>query len=293
MIFGLYPNLGKENLYKILPHMIRILEARGISYMIPVGAKPDFLAHHIHLHEENFVPMKRLGSSDFIVSIGGDGTFLSAARFFCDSPVRLVGVHIGDLGFLNSILPGELDRRIDLLCKGDFLTEKRLFLQSSILHADGQKEVFPPVLNDVVAGHNKVGQMTRVKLWVNEHYVNEYPADGLLISTATGSTGYSLSCGGPVLCPDSEQIIVIPICAHSLNRFPILLNSSDRIKISLPDRQKKLHISFDGGKPVKLRAGEFLLLSGVQKNISFVRFKDQNFLETFGQKMISKICQNS
>lgn len=290
MIAGIYPNLDKKRIYDILPLLIRILEKNHISYILPEDFCDMLSTHHIQIPEKCFVPLMKLGQTDIVFSIGGDGTFLGAARIFRDSPVKLVGIHAGELGFLNSIEENTLEKRIDQIIQGDYEIEKRLFLHSEIVRTDTSIIKSASALNDVVVGHNNLGEMARICLSVNHHFVNEYPADALLISTATGSTGYSLSCGGPILYPDSKELLVTPICAHSVNHYPVILKENDEVEITMPERQKELHISFDGGRPVKLSFPDILRITGETKKISFIRFKDQNFFSSFSSKMISKIC---
>ena len=147
----------------------------------------------------------------------------------------------------------------------------------------------PVVLNDVVIGKNQIGKMIRLNLWINDNFAQQYPCDGLIISTPTGSTGYAFSCGGPILHSAAQEMIVVPICPHTLAKFSSVLSKGDRVKITLSDREELLHISLDGNGDYDLKKGEALVVQGVHKKIRFVRFNDQDFWEILSDKLVKKI----
>ncbi len=288
MKFGIFPNLGKKNLFPYLPKLLALLEQKGNTYLLPSVMQEGLEAQGLH---SPFGSIDELGHMDAILSIGGDGSFLGAARTFADYPVKMVGIHLGELGFLNSITPEDTEKRIDQIIQGQYVEESRLFLSSVIHHGDGRKKHLTTVLNDIVIGHAKIGQLARINLFVNDHFIQEYAADGLIISSPTGSTGYSLSCGGPVLGPTDDRMIVVPICAHSLQRFPVVLKSSDIVKITVPERENSLSISLDGSESCVFTHTDSLVIQGAQKPIRFLRFPDQDFFGTITQKLVRKICE--
>lgn len=289
MKFGIFPNLGKKNLFPYLPELLKTLENQGNSYLLPRVMKKGLEAQGL---KGPFGSIEELGHTDCILSIGGDGSYLGAARTFADYPVKMVGIHLGELGFLNNITPEDTEKRINQILIGDYIEESRLFISSLIRHQDGKEKPLTTVLNDIVVGHAQIGQLARINLFVNDHFIQEYAADGLIISSPTGSTGYSLSCGGPVLGPGDDRMIVVPICAHSLQRFPIVLKSSDAVKITVPEREGSLSISLDGSESCTFTHTDTLLIQGIQKPIRFIRFRDQDFFGTITRKLVRKICEN-
>lgn len=290
MKFGIFPNLGKMNLFSYLPTLLQILEKRGHTYLLPATMRKGLEEKGIH---GTFASLEELGHSDCILSIGGDGSFLGAARTFADYSVQMVGIHLGELGFLNSITIRDTERRIKEIEKGQYQLESRLFIDSIQKTLDGKERHLTTVLNDIVIGHAQIGQLARINLFINDHFIQEYAADGLIISSPTGSTGYSLSCGGPVLGPTDDRMIVVPICAHSLQRFPVVLKASDVVKITVPKREGTLSISLDGSESCSFAHTDTLLIKGVKKPIRFIRFSDQDFFGTITQKLVRKICEKN
>ena len=163
MIFGIFPNLEKEGINLVLQRLISILDDLGTPYKFLVSMKHKIENLGLDLGE-SYVSIEELALADCILSVGGDGSFLGAARTFSDYDTLIAGIHLGDLGFLNSITTDAMKERIKLILEGEYLKESRLFLHSEIEHANGEKEILPDVLNDVVIGHNKIGQLVRVQL---------------------------------------------------------------------------------------------------------------------------------
>lgn len=166
MIFGIFPNLEKEGINLVLQRLISILDDLGTPYKFLVSMKQKIENLGLDLGE-SYVSIEELAHADCILSVGGDGSFLGAARTFSDYDTLIAGIHLGDLGFLNSITTDDMKERIKLILEGEYLKESRLFLHSEIEHANGEKEILPDVLNDVVIGHNKIGQLVRVQLSIN------------------------------------------------------------------------------------------------------------------------------
>ena len=291
MRIGIYPNVGKEKLFQYLPRLLAVLAARQISCLLPLTMKEALEAGGIE--GASYGTVDELGNMDAILSIGGDGSFLETARTFRDYPVLMAGIHLGDLGFLNSITPGDTEQRIDQILEGRYVEESRLFIDAVLKHKDGSQERLPSVLNDIVIGHNQIGRLARLNVSVNGHLIQEYAADGLVVSTPTGSTGYSLSCGGPVLGPGDDRMIVVPICAHTLQRFAIVLKSSDTVEVTAPARERDLHISLDGNESCEFHHTDRLFMKGVNKPIRFIRFLDQDFFGTITQKLVRKIYEKA
>lgn len=164
-------------------------------------------------------------------------------------------------------------------------------MDSILKHEDGSQEWLTSVLNDVVIGHNEIGQLARLNLSVNGHLIQEYASDGLIVSSPTGSTGYALSCGGPVMGPGDDRMIVIPICAHTLQRFAIVLKCSDTVEVTAPPREKNLRISLDGSESCPFKTTDRLFIKGANKPIRFIRFADQDFFGTITKKLVRKIYE--
>lgn len=288
MKFGIYPNLGKADLREALLALTGLLKKKQIDYSFPLSMKKGLM--EMGFTEECYETEEIMGKRDFILSVGGDGSFLGAARTFADYPVLMAGLHLGDLGFLNAMTLSDMEKRMDQILAGDFKKERRLYLASKIVREDGTEETLPHVLNDVVIGHNSIGQLARIRLFINGSFIQEYAADGLIISSPTGSTGYSLSCGGPVLGPSDDRIIIVPICAHTLQRFAMVLSRDDEVKITVPEREKELYLSLDGAYSFSFSNKDTLYVKSTEKPIRFLRFQDQDFFGSITRKLVRKVA---
>lgn len=287
--FAIFPNLGKEKLFTFLPELLGMIEERKSSALLPLSMKEGLEAGGIK--GASYGSIDELGNCDCLLSIGGDGSFLGAARTFRDYPILMAGIHLGELGFLNSITVEDAAVRLDQILARHYTEESRLFLDSILKHEDGSQEWLTSVLNDVVIGHNEIGQLARLNLSVNGHLIQEYASDGLIVSSPTGSTGYALSCGGPVMGPGDDRMIVIPICAHTLQRFAIVLKCSDTVEVTAPPREKNLRISLDGSESCPFKTTDRLFIKGANKPIRFIRFADQDFFGTITKKLVRKIYE--
>lgn len=289
MRFAIFPNLGKAKLFTFLPELLGMIEERKSSALLPLSMKEGLEAGGIK--GASYGSIDELGNCDCLLSIGGDGSFLGAARTFRDYPILMAGIHLGELGFLNSITVEDAALRLDQILARHYTEESRLFLDSILKHEDGSQEWLTSVLNDVVIGHNEIGQLARLNLSVNGHLIQEYASDGLIVSSPTGSTGYALSCGGPVMGPGDDRMIVIPICAHTLQRFAIVLKCSDTVEVTAPPREKNLRISLDGSESCPFKTTDRLFIKGANKPIRFIRFADQDFFGTITKKLVRKIYE--
>ena len=289
MRFAIFPNLGKEKLFTFLPELLGMIEERKSSALLPLSMKEGLEAGGIKV--ASYGSIDELGNCDCLLSIGGDGSFLGAARTFRDYPILMAGIHLGELGFLNSITVEDAALRLDQILARHYTEESRLFLDSILKHEDGSQEWRTSVLNDVGIAHNEIGQRARLNLSVNGHLIQEYASDGLIVSSPTGSTGYALSCGGPVMGPGDDRMIVIPICAHTLQRFAIVLKCSDTVEVTAPPREKNLRISLDGSESCPFKTTDRLFIKGANKPIRFIRFADQDFFGTITKKLVRKIYE--
>ena len=289
MRFAIFPNLGKEKLFTFLPELLGMIEERKSSALLPLSMKEGLEAGGIK--GASYGSIDELGNCDCLLSIGGDGSFLGASRTSRDYPILMAGIHLGELGFLNSITVEDAALRLDQILARHYTEESRLFLDSILKHEDGSQEWLTSVLNDVVIGHNEIGQLARLNLSVNGHLIQEYASDGLIVSSPTGSTGYALSCGGPVMGPGDDRMIVIPICAHTLQRFAIVLKCSDTVEVTAPPREKNLRISLDGSESCPFKTTDRLFIKGANKPIRFIRFADQDFFGTITKKLVRKIYE--
>jgi len=173
---------------------------------------------------------------DLAISIGGDGTFLKVSRFCAEKNIPILGFNVGRLGYLAQAKPDEIDEVVEKIKNCDFLIEKRLMLKSNNKTA----------LNDIIIKGINRNRTSTMDLYINDKLLCSYVADGLIVSTPTGSTAYSLSAGGPIISPELDCFLIIPICPHTLNTRPVVVPSSEKIIIRISEKTQKLNATFDG-----------------------------------------------
>lgn len=225
---------------------------------------------------------------DIVLTLGGDGTVLRAAHDIKNQGVPMVGVNLGTLGFLAEININEMKEAIDRLIAGDYAEEKRMMLQGESVLADGTV-VKDFALNDIVITRRGVFQIIKLNIYVNGQFLNDFDADGIILTTATGSTGYSLSAGGPVIEPKAKLIMITPICSHSLGQRSIVLAPEDVIEIEIPagreGRPQTVEVNFDGSRAVPMSTGDRIKVKQADKEMTFARLNQVSFLKILHKKM--------
>jgi len=218
-----------------------------------------------------------------MVSIGGDGTLLEALTHVGDSGIPLMGINTGRLGFLTAFSKDEVEAALEALLTQSWNIEKRTLLA---LHTEPNPFVqFPFALNEITLHKKDNSSMITLKVMRNGAMLNHYWADGLIISTATGSTGYSLSCGGPIILPTSENLIIPPIAPHNLNVRPLVISDEDLLHIKAEVRGKEMMVSLDS----RSAAADALQEIEIRKapfTLNLIRRKNQDFLQTIREKLM-------
>jgi NAD+ kinase len=192
-----------------------------------------------------------------VIVLGGDGTFLGAARLIKTGNVPILGVNLGGLGFLTAFGLNELYPVLEKILSGTFETEQRMMLTSTIIRKDKILAEYS-VLNDVVITKVAIARIIDLETSINEHYLTTFKADGLIISTPTGSTAYSMAAGGPIVFPSLQAIILTPICSHTLTNRPILVPDSAEITVTIKSRKEGIFLTFDGQVGQSLKAGDLV-----------------------------------
>ncbi len=219
---------------------------------------------------------------DFLFSIGGDGTLLDTVCLVKDAKIPLVGINTGRLGFLSSVSRDNIDFAIDSIFKGHFSLDER-----SLLRVDANKPLFEGenvALNDFTLHKKESSSMITIHAYLNGDYLNSYWADGILISTPTGSTGYSLSCGGPIIVPQSESFVITPIAPHNLNVRPIVVADKNVISLEVEGRSQHFMATLDS-RSVTIDSSYQLAIRRENYKIRLVRLSNENFLTTLRKKL--------
>ena len=239
-----------ESALTLLPH----LKQRGIRALLsdndPLEAAADLV---VRVPEEEIADQ-----ADLVIAIGGDGTLLYAARLVAHKGVPLIGINRGRLGFLTDVLPKDMLASVDAALEGRCERDERALLEARLFSANG-RETRALALNDVVLQKWQTGRMLDFETWIDDVYVNTHGGDGLVVATSTGSTAYALSCGGPIVAPHLDALVVAPICPHTLSDRPIVVSGRSVITVKLIDRpDTRAQITCDGVPLGELLPGDRL-----------------------------------
>jgi NAD+ kinase len=222
------------------------------------------------------------GKADFLFSIGGDGTLLDTVLLVKDSGIPIAGVNAGRLGFLSSITKENISIAVDALAKGHFSVDARTLLKVESNHPvfDGDNIA----LNDFTIHKKETSAMIKIHTYLNGEYLNSYWADGLIIATPTGSTGYSMSCGGPIIVPQSESFVITPIAPHNLNVRPIIVSDKNVISLEVEGRSQNFMATLDS-RSATIDSSFQLAIRKESYCINLVRLSNENFLGTLRSKL--------
>lgn len=289
MRIGFFPNMGKANIMEVLKEACRICGNHGIEVFIPNDLEGDQVDYNLGIDADHVLPRPEIFRViDMAFSFGGDGTIIQLAREIYAFEVPICGINLGELGFLNQIEVEQLPCHIERLAKGDYYTENRNHLCAYIQREDGTKEDLVPIINEIVVTKSQPAKMARINLAINGRHTQMYPADGLIVSSATGSTGYNLSAGGPIMSPDNRSLIVTPIAPHLIQHVSMVLQEEDLIDITMPEREDQLHACIDGAYDYWFSNKESLHIASNPVYCKFVRFNDQGFFGTLFKKLSSR-----
>lgn len=223
---------------------------------------------------------------DCALVLGGDGTLLRAARNLMDSGIPLLGINLGTLGYLAEVESACVEEALGKLIRDEAVKEERMMLSGSILARQQEKQY---ALNDIVISRCGTLQILHVRIYVNGRFLNDYCADGVIVATPTGSTGYNLSAGGPIVEPCANLLLLTPICPHTLNTRSIVFSPEDQITVEIPTGkdgcEQVVEANFDGSYKVTLRTGDRILIHRSDKTTGIVRLNTESFLTVLHKKM--------
>jgi len=224
-------------------------------------------------------------SFDFLFTLGGDGTILRSVTYVRDLNIPILGINTGRLGFLAVINKEEIKESIELLLAKKYTIQERSLLAVSASEKNETIEEFPYALNEITISRKNTTSMIGVKTFLNDEYLTNFWADGLIISTPTGSTGYSLSCNGPVILPNSKSLVITPIAPHNLNARPVILSDDTKIKLNVNSREKSFLISMDS-RIATVSENTEVFLEKANFTIKTILLKNQSFLQTLRDKLL-------
>ena len=279
--FGVWGNIEKDAFWDILPEIIRWAESKNIELFLTEKILSDTRANKFN---QPIIDSKnKISELDFMLVLGGDGTFLSCARAVEHRGTPILGIHLGDLGFLAKVTLENIFQRLDQVAEGKFSVEKRSMVKASILKNGSSLTQYG--LNDFVVSNGESHRMLTAEVYVDDNRVSEYKADGLIIATPTGSTAYSLSSGGPIISPDVDSFVITPISAHTLNSRPLVVSAKSTIKINFSSYNQNITFITDGQLHEPLSTDDTVLITNSDFEIGLIDFSDNDYFQTLRTKM--------
>ena len=285
MRIAIYGNPFNPVKAKYVQHLIHKLEENNVPVIIEHQFH-DFLIDHVNFKKDIDIfdtPKELQENADILLSIGGDGTLLNTITLIRDSSIPVLGINTGRLGFISSVSTDQIDNAINQLFKKEYTLEERTLLQ-----LDTNNQLFGETnfaLNEVTLLKKDTSSMIRIHAFLDDEFLNSYWADGLIVATPTGSTGYSLSCGGPIVVPGTENFIIAPIAPHNLNVRPIIVSEERVLKLKVEDRDELALVALDS----RSRAIDPTLELTIRKadfKVNLIKLSSQSFIATIREKLM-------
>jgi len=275
---GIIANIEKPRTKEVLTSLVEWLEAKGEEFSLEEELVPLVGREELAYPREELPPR-----SDMIIALGGDGTLLAAARAVGDCGTPILGVNLGRLGFLTELKPGEIFLALERIWKGSYTLEERMVLKVVILSRSGEPTFY--ALNDLVIDKGSFSRVIQLETYINGESLSTFSADGLIISTPTGSTAYSLSAGGPIVNPQMEAIIITPICPHSLSVRPMVISREETFEAEIYSDHNLAMLTIDGQVGYELSSGDRVRIERADYKISLIHSTDQSFYQVLREKL--------
>ena len=274
-IIGVIANCGKPRAAVVLKELSEKAAELGMI-LYAAGETAEML------------PGENLGGSAFddvegVIALGGDGTMLTAVRELQGLNKPLIGVNIGSLGFMTSVAEQDLAAALKCLRDETYIVSERVVLESVITQSDGSESYC--ALNDVVITSGESARVITLDVVIDGNPVTSYLCDGLIISTPTGSTGHSLSAGGPILTPETSAFVISPICPHTLSSRPLVVPDSSRIEVSVGRQSGRSRLSVDGQLRLSLNSGDSIAVKRCEQNVRFLHLPDYDYFDVLRRKL--------
>jgi NAD+ kinase len=276
---GIISKPKKSEIREVVPPLIRWLREREVEACIDKETG-TILESTERCLTRNEMP----GQVDLLIVLGGDGTLLATARALNRKPVPILAVNLGGLGFLTVITLDELYPTLEDLMGGNYRSERRVQLEGELIRADEAIASFL-ALNDVVLNKGAIARILDFDLRVNGQFISTYKSDGLIVSTPTGSTAYSLAAGGPIIVPTVEAFIVTPICAHTLTNRPLVLPDSVNIEVAVKSQREAAYLTVDGQVGIATYSEDVVHLKKAPSYVELIQPAQKHYFQILQQKL--------
>jgi len=272
--FYIITNQSKDPEFKVTNQVVEYLAMHGKKYTLSTGRHTDAAG----MPED----------VDLVLVLGGDGTLLQAVADLADSHLPFLGINLGTLGFLTEVNKDDIENALGKILAGEFEIEKRMMLVGQSFNEQGEKDK-TRALNDIVITRKGSLQILKFSISVNGQFLHRYHADGVIVATPTGSTGYNLSAGGPVVDPKAQLLVLSPICPHSMQHSSIVLSPEDEVTIEVETGHdgsgQEVEAIFDGSHRVTLYTGDKIRIKRSKETTGIVKLNQASFLEILHRKM--------
>ncbi|MES2863649.1 MAG: NAD kinase [Bacteroidota bacterium] len=283
-VFGQY---YQNNTHSIVEKVVAFLEEKNIEICFYSVFYDKLIENNVQLSVyKTFNSHECLKDNfDYLISIGGDGTILRAATFVRDSNLPIIGINAGRLGFLATVQEENIENLLNRVLTNDFSISKRTLVSLNAHPINPDLEDINFALNEITVSRKDTTSMITIETYINNEYLNAYWADGLIISTPTGSTGYSLSCGGPVIMPTSNCFVITPIAPHNLTARPLIIPDDSELTLRIKGREEQYLVSLDS-RMTSVSNETSLTVKKTDFHILIVEFPEEGFLRTIRKKLL-------
>jgi len=271
-------NLTKSDVHEIADRIYNWCKLRNVRV---------FTQQELKCGDNSIVLGQPLPDVDLVMVLGGDGTFLSVARRYSDSDIPFLGVNLGRLGFLTEVEVADLENSLEKLVNHEFSIEKRAMLSVRVIRR-GKEVEQTFALNEVTVAKGPLARIIHLDVGVDNALIGSYHGDGLIVSTPTGSTGYSLSAGGPIVAPNVDLVVITPICPHTLHARPIVVAKDSNIAVEVKSAQQDIVLTVDGQHSFCLQFEDMLEISNSSSQTSLVRLHGKTFFDILRQKLMDQ-----
>ncbi|MDR6224639.1 NAD(+)/NADH kinase [Desmospora profundinema] len=276
---GILVNKGKPKARVVLKELILLLEERGAGVLLEPETAASLDRNELALPVNEFP-----GRVNLVFVLGGDGTLLGVARQLATQQIPILGFNLGHLGFLSEAEPDSLSSAVDRVLSGDYTIEHRLMLDAEVVR-DGRTLEKSVALNDVGIAKGSFSRMITSTVFMDGDYLGTYSGDGMIVSTPTGSTAYSLSCGGPIVWPGVPCILLTPICPHTLTSRPMVLPAECVLEIKVSATHRDLGLTIDGQLGYRLKVDDIIRVRASRSVTSLIKWKERTFFEVVRKKL--------
>jgi len=277
-------NSSDEKSFAVIQQIIDSFESSNLELFLIDPKTPNPTIDEPDKYE--LISKDQMTGIDLIISVGGDGTMLKSTKLAYEFEIPITGINRGRLGFLTDINPNQALSVIKDIISGQFDIENRMLIEVFVRDSNSLNSI-GYAFNDIVINRKETGRMINIETSINKKPINTHEGDGFIISTPTGSTAYSLSCGGPIMKPDVEAFLLVPIAPHTLNDRPMVLPSSSEIILRLNENQTDMvGIDIDGDTMSELKPGQELLIKKAEKTVSLLHPENYDYFDNLKSKLL-------